>query len=207
MQELREVALFRTLDDAGFEALSRVAIRRRFRKDEVLFFEGDRPERLSVLVRGELKLYKSSEQYREVVLHRFSPVTLVAEMALLNRIPYPATARFETDGEVLQIDYAAFEKLFLDDPRYARLMILSLTEKIRALEAVIERNMIMSAEERLLDFIARTPERFGSVPQYEIARELNMAPETLSRTLRRLVKGGRLRREGERYIPASPEAD
>jgi len=196
MDRLRTLPLFRDLNDETFAELTAIARHRIFKKGEILFYEGDDAKDLTVLIRGVLKLFKTSSSDKEVILHYFTPVTLVAEVAVLHRIPYPATAVFETDGEVLLIDYAAFESLFLNDPELVRILLLSLSMKIRTLEAVIERGLVMDASERVLNLLKTSPELFESMRHYEIANILNLTPETFSRTLAKLRSDGKVVKRG-----------
>ena len=195
MDPLRALPLFESLDEETFAKLRDIAAVRRYHKGEVLFFEGDAPDQLVILTKGVLKLYKTSSSDKEIVLHHFTPVSLVAEVALLHRIPYPATATFEADGEVILIDYKAFEATFLGNPQLARLLILSLSNKVRMLESVIERGLVMDASERVLNLIRKSPEIMETMRHYEIAAILNLTPETFSRTLKKLQNEGRIVQE------------
>lgn len=196
MNPLRSLPLFKSLDDETFAKLGAIAIRRSFKAGEILFFEGDDPDRLIILTRGVLKLYKTTSGHKEVVLHRFNPVSMIAEAAVLHRVPYPASALFETDGEALLIDYRKFETLFLNDPQLARMLILSLSEKIRALESLIERTLVMDASERVYNLIAKSPELLKKMRHYEVANIMNLTPETFSRTLKKLQHEGKIVRDG-----------
>jgi len=186
MNPLKKLPLFESLDDETFSRLTAIAKHRSFRKGEILFFEGDAPKDLVVLTKGVLKLFKTSSSDKEIVLHYFTPVSLVAEVAVLHRIPYPATAVFEADSKVLLIDYDAFEEIFLNNPELARILILSLSKKVRMLESVIERGLVMDASERVLNLIRTSPELLETMRHYEIANILNLTPETFSRTLKKL---------------------
>lgn len=197
MNPLRTLPLFEALDDETFGKLNAIAIRRSFKADEILFFEGDDPDRLIILTRGVLKLYKTTSGHKEVVLHHFKPVSMIAEAAVLQRIPYPASALFESDGEVLVIDYRKFETLFLNDPQLARMLVLSLSKKIQTLESLIERTLIMDASERVYNLIANSPELLKKMRHYEVANIMNLTPETFSRTLKKLQQEGKIVRDGE----------
>jgi CRP-like cAMP-binding protein len=207
MNRLREIPLFESLDNETLAELSAMTTRREYRKGEVLFFEGEQPSALIILTKGVLKLYKTSAQHKEVVLHRFMPVSLIAEVALLHRTPYPASATFETDGEVVLIDSEAFESLFLGNPKLSRVLILSLSKKIRTLESLIERSLIMDAGERVLSLIESSPELFKTMRHYELANSLNMTPETFSRMIRRLLGEGKIRKDEGGYVAAGKKED
>ncbi len=200
MNPFQEIPLFASLDATQLAMLAEISRTKRYRRGELLFYEGDDPTHLMILTRGVLKLYKSADDGREVVLHRFTPVSMIAEMAVYNRIPFPATAVFESDGEVIFIDYGRFEARFLGNPELSRLLILSLSTKIRTLEAVIARNLVMDSRARVLHCVETTPELFASMRRYEIAAMLNMTPETLSRMLKKLVDEGTIAKAGEGYV-------
>jgi CRP/FNR family transcriptional regulator len=199
MKPLQQIPLFASLDDETLSYLESIAITRRYTKGAILFFEGETPDSLVILTQGILKLYKTSAQHKEVVLHRFTPVSLIAEVALLQQIPYPATALFETDGSVMMIDYKAFAAHFFSNPELARVLILSLSQKIRMLEGLIDRTLIMDATERICDLIENRPELFESMRHFEIAALLNITPETLSRTLKKLIADGIVEKTEQRY--------
>ena len=94
-----------------------------------------------------------------------------------------------SDGQALFIDAQAFENLFLTNSAIAAKMILSLSKKIRNLEGVIARTTTMDATTRVASWILK--EGLPSARrQKEIAVDLGLTPETLSRVLTRFRKEG-----------------
>ncbi|WP_245394757.1 Crp/Fnr family transcriptional regulator [Sulfurospirillum diekertiae] len=63
-----------------------------------------------------MKVYKTNHKGQQIFLHQFYPGGLVAELANFENIPYPATAEFMSDSEVLRIDYKALEHDFFKIP-------------------------------------------------------------------------------------------
>jgi CRP/FNR family transcriptional regulator len=118
---------------------------------------------------------------------RFTPYSLVAEMALFEEIPYPASAVFETDGVVIEIDFDRFKKEFLHNPQIALALFKSLSTKIKHLEDVIALNVVLGATARLAKYISDNEDIFNTIKQYEIAQYLHMTPETLSRSFKKLL--------------------
>jgi CRP/FNR family transcriptional regulator len=203
MIDFKSVPLFEYLDDTTLQKLQKMSRTAAYAKGDILFYEGETPEALVVLTKGRLKLYKTTSTEREIVLNHFSPVSLVAEVALMQGIAYPATAEFETDGEVILIDAAAFDDLFFSTPETARTLVSSLSKKVKMLESVIERGMVMDAQERVSTLVKNSPELLNTMRHYEIAQMLNLTPETFSRTLKKLQKEGVLVKENERWISTS----
>lgn len=195
MNPLRQIPLFASLDEKAFEKLDAMTRRQTYPKGAILFFEGEMPDTVTILTRGRLKLFKTTSSDKEIVLHHFTPVTFVAEMALLQQIPYPATALFEEEGEVLSIEYERFETEFLNDPQLSRLLILSLSKKVKMLESVIDRGLVMDAAERVMNLLKSSPHLFETMRHYELANLLNLTPETFSRVLKRLHENGEVLKE------------
>ena len=177
---------------ARLESISRV---RTFPKDSVLFYKGEIPASLYILLEGRVRVYKHDHKGNELPIHYFDPVTLVAELPALEQIPYPANATFETDGAVLDVAVAPFLEEFMAIPQIARRMVSSLAHKVRLLEAVIDRNLTKDATARVAHLLTETPELFAKLTQKEIAALLSMTPETLSRTLARFKQEGWIKGE------------
>ncbi len=197
---LREIPLFESLDEVTFTKLSSIAKSKSYKKGEILFFQGDEPKELVILTKGVLKLFKTATNDKEIILNYFTPVSFVAEVALLHRIPYPATATFEADSEAILINYKEFESIFLGNPELARLLILSVSKKVRMLESVIERGLVMDATERVINIIKKSPELLETMRHYEIANILNLSPETFSRILKKLQKNKQIYKENEHWM-------
>lgn len=198
--ELKDIYLFENLDDRQWERLKMISVTREYKKGNTLFFEGDEPRYLHILVRGALKVYKTDFKGNELVLKYFYPVSLIAELAHLDHIPYPATAVFETDGKVIALNFRAFEEEFLKNPDISLAIIRSLTKKLRDLEGVISRNLTQDATARVAKFIHENDELFLQLKQHKISSILNLTPETLSRTLKKFKDEGILENRNRKFL-------
>jgi len=187
MTDLRQFYFFENLSDEQLKIISSFAVRKKMKKGAIVFYEKDLPKTLTLLTNGVLKVYKTDPKNNEIVMGRFKPTSLIAEMAVLEGIPYPASAVFETDGEVIQIDFDRFKKEFLHDPDVAFALFKSLSKKIRYLESVIALNVVLDSTARLAKFIYDTEGALTQYKHYQIAEQLHMTPETLSRTFKKLV--------------------
>lgn len=183
---LTDIYLFENLKSAEIKRLEEISAVKEYKKENILFFEGDTPERLFILMEGVLKVYKSDFKGNEVVLNYFYPVSPIAELANLDHIPYPASAAFETPGKVISLDFKIFEREFLKNSDIALSIIRSLTKKLRNLEGVISKTLTMDASARVARFIYDNETLFSQLRQNKIASILNITPETLSRVLKKL---------------------
>ncbi len=205
MEDLREVSFFENFEEDEFKLLSSIAIKKTFKKDSILFYEKDTPTSLILLTDGLLKVYKTDPKNNEVIMHRFTPIHMVAEMAVLEGIPYPASASFETDGTVIEINFERFKKEFLHKPEMALIFFKSLSKKIKYLEDVIALNLVLDSTARLAKYICDNSEEVSTLKHYYIAKNLHMTPETLSRTFKKLVVLGLLEKDSNSYVIKNEE--
>ena len=199
MTELRDYKLFKHLDDEKFRLLSSFLQKKHYTKGSVLFYEKDIPTSLTLLIEGVLKVYKTDLKNNEIIMHRFQPTTMVAEMAVLEGIPYPASAAFETDGTIIEINFEKFKNEFLSDKNIALEMFKSLSKKIIYLEDVIALNVVLDSVPRLAKFIYEHNNALNTLKNYQLAEYLHMTPETLSRTFKKLVVLDLVSKDGNEY--------
>lgn len=183
MHNLNKIPFFSKLNKEELDLLKDISQERVFSKGEILFYEGEEPKYLHVLLEGVLKLYKTNFKSQQIFLHQFKPVSFVAELANFESIPYPATAEFTTNGKVLKIDYEAFKNILFTHPELTFNIILSLSEKLKIMSQVVHNEIILTAEAKIAKFIVEHNELFGELKQTKIAQLLNLTPETLSRSL------------------------
>jgi len=165
----------------------------------VLFYEGDKPKSLILLISGILQIYKTDNKGNKIVLHTFYPQELIAEIANFENMAYPATAEFMTSGKVVHINYKEFEKKFLKNPEISFTIIKSLANKIKYLENVITNDIVLSSTARVAKFIYEYEEEFLRLKKNEIATLMNITPETLSRIIGKLKKLKILEKSGSAY--------
>lgn len=197
---IRGVSIFSRLNDEQLEKLKKISIIKKYRAGEILFYEGDAPVYLYVLLQGTLKVYKTNHKGQQIFLHQFYPGGLVAELANFENIPYPATAEFMSDSEVLRIDYKALEKDFFKNPDISFEIIKSLIAKHKILIDVIQKEVILTAEAKVAKFILENIELFQNLKNTQVASILNLTPETLSRTLSKFKSSGWIELDDKHHI-------
>lgn len=200
MDRIRNVSCFSKLNDEQLEKLKKISVIKKFKAKEILFYEGDEPIYLYVLLQGTLKVYKTNHKGQQIFLHQFYPGGLVAELANFENIPYPATAEFMSDSEVLRIDYKALEKDFFKNPEISFEIIKSLIAKHKILIDVIQKEVILTADAKVAKFILENGDLFKTLKNTQVASILNLTPETLSRTLSKFKSSGFIELDEKHHI-------
>ncbi|NPA57992.1 MAG: Crp/Fnr family transcriptional regulator [Aquificae bacterium] len=198
--DAREIYLFKHLDDEQLKKLQEISFIKEFKRGELLFYEGEEPRYLYILLEGTIRVYKTDFKGNEITLHYFHPVNMIAEVANFEDFPYPATAEFETDGKVLAIDYNRFRNEFLRDPEVAFNVIKSLAYKIRILNDIIIQNLMMDAVARVAKFIDEHEDLFRELKHNKVASLLNITPETFSRILKKFKDQGIIEKRDKELI-------
>ncbi len=186
MKDLREIVFFNEFSDDELTKLKAISIRKKYQKGEILFYEGDEPKYMHLLLDGVLKIYKTDFKSNQIFLHQFVGVNFIAELANFESIPYPASSEFVTSGEVLKIEYKPFKRDFLSDGRVSFKMIKSLSNKLKIASEVMHKEIILPSEAKIAKFIVENSELFGVIKNVNIASILNITPETLSRILKKM---------------------
>ncbi|HIE35546.1 MAG TPA: cyclic nucleotide-binding domain-containing protein, partial [Campylobacterales bacterium] len=112
MENLKKFYLFENLNENQLKRLKDISKKIDYKKGALLFYEGDEPKNLILLIDGILQVYKTDIKGNKIILHHFYPTSLIAEIVNLENMPYPASAEFVTDGQAILIDYSIFEKEF-----------------------------------------------------------------------------------------------
>ena len=204
IEDLKKIPFFENLDERELQLLASFSRKRTFSKDEILFYEKEIPTSLIFLVEGILKVYKTDLKNNEVVLSRFKPVSLVAEMVTLEGLPYPASSSFDSDGVIIEVDFEKFKKEFFHDPVVALNIFKSLSRKIKNLENVISLNIVLDSTARIAKYICENEEAL-SMKHSELAQYLHMTPETLSRMFKKLVTLELVKKTSDGYIITNRE--
>jgi len=198
------------------EVLGRIAAASRTRTleaGEILFREGE-PCRAFFAVRaGRMKLYRATPDGREQVVHQLGPGQTFAEAALLAFGRFPVSgAAAESATEVVEIGGETFLALFRDDERLAAAMVASLSMRLLSLVERIEELSLVNAGSRLARFVVRQPATGPStrprveleLPKKDLAAQLSMTPETLSRLLRQWQEAGLVESERGAVVLLDP---
>ncbi len=204
LKELKRIPFFENLDEKELKLLASFSKKRVLSKGEILFYEKELPTSLIFLVEGVLKVYKTDLKNNEVVLNRFKPVTLIAEMVTLEGLPYPASGSFDSDGVIIEVDFEKFKKEFFHNPDVALNIFKSLSKKIKNLENVIALNIVLDSTARIAKYICDNEEAL-SMKHSQLAQHLHMTPETLSRMFKKLVTLELVEKTSNGYIITNRE--
>ncbi len=164
----------------------------RWKRDSVIFQEGDAGTSIYVILEGRIKLTRYSLDGRETVLHLAERHRLIAEAVLfLGR--YPVTAVTLEDTALLRIPSSAALELLQRHPGYMSSIFRTMSHWMMRLVEKIDRLTLHDARSRLIHYLLELHRSDSSsdtvtfpAKKGEISTMLNMDQATLSRVLRSL---------------------
>jgi CRP-like cAMP-binding protein len=203
---------FSDLADDVLDRLAGAAVTRTLSRGEVLFNEGDEAGWAYLLISGGVRLVRTDHHGREQVLHSVRRGDSFAEAAFFGEGTYPATAVASEPSRVLGFSRERMLAVVAEYPQAALHLIASLSRWLRRLAGTVEGLALKSADARLADYLLTlaggSPDPGSTVAlptsKTELAARLGVAPETLSRALRRMADEGLLTVDGRRITLLRP---
>ncbi|MBM3990620.1 MAG: Crp/Fnr family transcriptional regulator [Planctomycetes bacterium] len=176
---------------------------------EVLFTQGEPVRGFYMVLSGAVQLYRSTPDGRDQVLNSMKSGQTFAEAAALTMLRTPASARTLDESAVLiEVGASSLAALMHSDPRVASSVVVSLSLWLHTLMERVEELQIDSAPARLARYLLRLPGRSDGertvlelpMPKKDLAAHLALAPETLSRLLRRWQNEGVIESNGRELV-------
>jgi CRP-like cAMP-binding protein len=208
---LRSVPIFSELTEVDFASLARVANRRRYPKDSVVFFENEQGDFFFMILEGRIKVTILGDDGREVILSLLGPGDFFGEMALLDNEPRSATAIAVEDSELLSLHRNDFQNVLSDNRSIMIGLIKTLTARLRRANHQISTLALLDVYGRVARVIvdmAREEGRrlkdgriaFRRATHQEIANRIGTTRETVTRMLKDLERQGMIHVEGREII-------
>jgi len=176
---------------------------RQFKKNQVIYYEGDRGNGLYLMLTGRVKTVKLAEDGRELMTGIFTADNYLGIQALLANEPYSDTATALEDTSVCLIPKDSLEKLLNLYPDVAKEFIKLLSNDIREKEEQLLQLAYNSVRKRLADSILRLHKQHGhddedgfKITREDLAAMAGMATETVSRTLSDFKDEGLIEKKG-----------
>lgn len=168
---------------------------RKLDKGSIIYHEGCNPYYFYQVVEGEVKLYCSNTEGRELIQGIFKDGESFGEPPLLLARKYPCTAQTTTASAIIKISREKLLSILKDYPEIEQRMMYSFAERIY--EKILAGQIWIShtPEEKIIHFLSKIKELNNNgcrklVPytRQQIADSTGLRVETVIRTLIRMKK-------------------
>ena len=125
--------LFHGIDEDELTRIALTMTRRRYRRDEVIFHEGDPGDSLHVVVEGQVKITRESAEGGEAIVALLAPGESFGELVLLDGAPRSATATAMEATETMVMPRATFLELVEGGSPFRSRLLTGLAARVRRL--------------------------------------------------------------------------
>lgn len=179
-----------------------------YKKNEIIFNEGDTYKGFYILLSGSVKIYKISFEGKESILHFIKPNESFGDVPLFEGGYYPVNAQVISDSVLVFIPGKEFTQLIKNNSTICFNMLVGFAKKMRRLTQKIEELSTKEVTNRfaryLLDEIKKNgtenlPEPFIriTISKKNIASYIGTITDTLSRLLKKLHNEKIIRSSGK----------
>ena len=199
------IPLFQNLEEKNYQDLSGIIRTRKFKKGEIIFSEYDSADGFYVAVLGRVKIFKSSPEGKEQILHIFGPGDPFGEIAVFTGKNFPASAQTLEACDTLFFPKDAFIGLIKKDPALSLNMLSVLSMRLKRFSTLIEDLSLKEVPGRLAAYLLYLSDRNDSceelildISKSQLASILGTIPETLSRILSKMTRENLIESDGKR---------
>lgn len=206
---LLDVPIFADLSDSTLEKILSIGSKKLFTKDTVILLEEDAGSAFFVITKGKVKVSRSGNDEKEVILSILAESDFFGEMALLDGQNRSANVIAIEDTELFIIQRADFLNLLKDHSEISISLLQELTKRLRAADMKIKSLSLKDAEGKVATVILQLADEIGKIKQgvveldklplqQDLANMAGTSRETISRTLHTFAKKGLIELDGSK---------
>lgn len=162
-----------------------------YSRKQIIYSEGNHPNRLYYIVKGKVKTFKTNENGKELVTDLFHEGDFVGHTALLEKAVYKDTAEALEDTELALIPREDFDELIDHNPEVARKFIQLLAKNIAEKEKQLLKLAYNSLRKKVADALLLIQLKYQGnsdgfaidMSRENLANVAGTATESLIRTL------------------------
>jgi CRP/FNR family transcriptional regulator/CRP/FNR family cyclic AMP-dependent transcriptional regulator len=158
---LKQVSIFKGLDDKEVHDLITIAKKRTFRSGEAIFHRDDPGQVLYIIKEGKVKICLISPDGQEISLVVFGKGEYFGEFALLDGLPRSADAIALEKVECYTLLRSDFHSVIMKNPKIAIQVMEGLCERLRKTDQQVEDLIVLDVYGRVAKKLLELAETHG----------------------------------------------
>jgi CRP-like cAMP-binding protein len=206
---LENVPIFADLEEPELKKIEKLGLRKKYKKGNIVVLEKEMGAALFVIISGKVKIVRTDEDGREVILSIFGPGEFFGEMSLLDGLARSASVVALAKAELFMIHRRDFLKLLHEHPQVAISLLGELTTRLRKADTQIKSLSLKDASGRVANVILMLADDIGvfrkgkveidELPlQQDMANMAGTSRETVSRMIHQFIREGHLQLDGNK---------
>lgn len=208
---LSKVPIFSELNEETLNKIEKAGQRKSYNKGETILLEDDPGTALFIIISGKVKVARSSNDGKEVILTILNANDFFGEMAILDGQKRSATVSTIEKSEVFIIQRDDFINLLYNHPEISIALLQELASRLRNADMKIKSLSLKDAEGKVATVILQIADEVGKIKQgkvvidklplqQDLANMAGTSRETISRTLHSFAKKGLVEFDGNKLI-------
>lgn len=168
---------------------------------ERIYHEGDAASHLYLVALGKVKLMRNTAGGREVLLDVLCGGDYFGSFSTLGGRAHSETAIAQTDGCILRISAADFDRILAEHPAVTRKVLEAVSQRLAESQQVIEQLSAYTVEQRIAAALLRLAGKLGEArgggvliqlpfSRQDLAAMTGSTVETVSRVMSRFAEAG-----------------
>ena len=193
---LKKIALFNNLSEKAINDINKRCYIKNYKKGNIIFFKDDKADSFFIVLKGEVKVIRTSSSGREKILKKMKDGDFFGEMGIIENKPRSATAVVNKDSTMVVFAKDDFLFLIKKHPEISLNMIGDLSKRLRKADKDIENLSFFNVEMRLKKFFKergiQSEEKENhfilnnSFTHQELANYIGTSRETITRIFKKL---------------------
>jgi len=206
---LEYVPIFADLPAETLEQIASIGSVQTYPKDGIVLMEEEAGNALFVIIKGKVKIARSSGDGREVILTILNEADFFGEMAILDGQSRSATVISLEESKLFIIQRNDFLYLLKRHPEVSISLLQELTGRLRTADMKIKALTLKDAEGKVASVVLQIADNEGTIKngiveieklplQQDLANMAGTSRETISRTLHNFAKKNLVEIEGSK---------
>lgn len=207
---LRQAPLFRHFSESELFALVQHATLRRFRRNDLLVFEGEPPQGVFVLAEGCVRIFREGRDGREQIIRNEAAVNVLNETQLFDGRPHSASISASEDCILITLPLADCRQRLQACPPAIQEALQLLTSRLHSALDLVDSLSLLSVDQRVAQFLLEQARHCRNAFRPELRVDLAFSNqqigatvgavrEVVSRSLRKLHLLGLIVCEGRTF--------
>jgi CRP/FNR family transcriptional regulator, cyclic AMP receptor protein len=200
---LANVDLFAELRPDELARLAEASRRQDLRRGDIVFREGDEPDKLYVVVDGRIAISRRSVDGRESVVALMEEGDLFGEMGFFLPRGRSAEARALEPSTLLAVSFDPVRKIYEDRPELLWRVVSLLAERLNTMDEVLADSVFLDVTgrtaKRLLEIAGGKDEFVLPITQEELAAMVGASRERVNKAIASFVRLGWIEQSDRRY--------
>jgi CRP/FNR family transcriptional regulator, cyclic AMP receptor protein len=191
--------LFSSLDSLQKKILNEIIHIKEFKKNKIIFFEGDFADAFYIVQKGQVQIIKLCAEGKEKILSIMDPGDFFGEMGLIEGKKRSAMAKTSSVTSLIVLEKDKFLGFIRKNPEITLKIIVELSKRLRFSNQEVEELAFLDVESRLKRLFLRIAETFSDensnevliikkITHQEIGKLIASSRETVTRIINKMTE-------------------